>query len=87
MTKAELKKTINTVAKAIKQEYKNSIEDKKDIKPAVDISHHSLYIAFNHNDYFFQGDEAQNLWDEANVLSDKSDTSVENCLLYLSTSW
>lgn len=87
MNKAELRKNINQTAKSIKKDHKESLMDGQEKTQAVDIQHHQLYIAFNCKNLFFQGEEAQELWDEANKLSDKSGASIENCLLFLSSSW
>lgn len=87
MTNKETKAEIKRIAKAYRAEHK-----KYNPKDAVlvDISHSLPYVAIdlpNGKEYFFQGEEAGNILEEATTASNKFETSLEDALLWMANGW
>lgn len=87
MTNRQMMQLINKTANAARKEYKK-------YKPAdtkiIDINYGLPYVAINCNDgseYFFQGEEAGNILEEATTASNKFNTNIENTLIWMAQSW
>ena len=86
MTNLEMKKLINQCAKSVTQNFKFTNPKSK----LVDINWGIPYVAINlpnGEEYFFQGEEASNLLEEATNTGNKFNVSVENALIFTSQSW
>lgn len=86
MNSKQVQSLINKTAKAVRQEIKKY--KPTGTKP-VEINYGLPYVAITllNEEYFFQGEEASTLLDEAKEAANKFNTNVENALLWLSQSW
>lgn len=90
MTNKEMQQMINKTANAAKKSYLKSFENQKEADPIVNINYGLPYVGINCADgseYFFQGEEASNLLEEAIAASNKFNTTVENTLIWMSQGW
>lgn len=77
MTDREMRATINKTARNIKK-----------AGNALEINYSIPYVAFNGEmSFFFQGEEAENLLEEATTASNKFQTTLENTLFWMASSW
>lgn len=77
MTNRKMMADINRTAKAIKK-----------AGSVVDIDYSIPYVSFNGEmSFYFQGDEASSLLEDAISASNKFNTSLENTLLWMASSW
>jgi hypothetical protein len=88
MTVIEMKKEIIKKAKIIRYYHKRySPKDSK----LIEINKGLPYIAINlpngNGDYFFQGENAEELLKEAEKIKEKFRTTIEDSILYLTTCW
>ncbi len=87
MTNKETKRAINKTAKAYRADHRKYMP--KDAV-LIDINHGIPYVAIelpNGKEYYFQGEEAGNILEEATTASNKFETSLENTLLWMSNGW
>lgn len=87
MTNREMMQHINKCAKAVKKEFK--IVAPKDEK-LVDINYGIPYVGINlpnGEEFFFQGEDARNLLEEATNTANKFQVSIEDALIWHSQSW
>lgn len=86
MTNKEMQKLINTTAKAARKTFK---QYKPEGSSIIEINYILPYVAVNSYDseYFFQGEEAANLLEEATNTSNKFNVSVENVIIWQSQGW
>ena len=87
MTNAEMKKLINHTATKMRAEHKKySPKDSVLIEVNTRLPFVALNIP-NGTEYFFQDESADIIINEANNAAMKFNTSIENTLLWMSTSW
>lgn len=86
MTNKEMKKLINTTAKAARKEFKQYQPADSKI---IEINYGLPYVAVfsGSKDYFFQDEEAANLLEEATNTANKFNVSVENAILWQAQGW
>lgn len=87
MTTLQFSKLVNKAARLTQQELNRSMEEKE---KAIEINYRLPYVAVKHADgseYFFQGDEADNLIEEARSSPLHNYCSVENIILWQSIGW
>jgi len=84
MTNKEMQKMINTIAKAARKAYKTETD-----MPIISINYGIPYVSINSwaESYFFQGQEASELLEEATNTSNKFNVSVEDVIIWHSQSW
>lgn len=86
MTNKEMQKLINTTAKAVRKTFKQYQPADSNI---IEINYGLPYVAVNsgNDEYFFQGEEASNLLEEATNTSNKFNVSVEDAIIWQSQGW
>lgn len=86
MTNKEMQKLINKTAKAARKIFKETSPAGSKI---IDINYALPYVAVNsgNDEYFFQGEEASNLLEEATNTSNKFNVSVEDAIIWQSQGW
>ena len=87
MTNKEMKQQILTVAKAARKSVKETAPTGTKI---IDINYGLPYVAVvcpDGSEYFFQGQEASELLNEAKNTVDKFSVSVEDAIIWQSQSW
>ncbi len=87
MTTKQMTKSIVNTAKAVRKEFKSIMPE--DCK-LIDINWGLPYVGINlpnGEEYFFQGEEASNLLEEAVNTGNKFSVSIEDALLWQSQSW
>jgi len=86
MTNKEMQKLINSTAKAARKTFKQYAPAGDSI---IEINYGLPYVAVNsgNEEYFFQGEEASNLLEEATNTGNKFNVSVEDAIIWQSQSW
>lgn len=86
MTNKEMRKHILASAKSARQSFAAIAPDGEKI---IDINYRLPTVAINgiEADYFFQGEEASNLLEEATNTANKFEVSIEDALIWQSQSW
>ena len=87
MTNLEMARMINKTAKAAIKSIKSTMP--ADTK-AVEINYSLPYVAIvcpDSSEYFFQGEEAENLLEQAIATSNKFNVTVDNVLIWQSQGW
>lgn len=86
MTNKEMQRTINDAAKSARKSFAKYGADGEKI---IDINYSLPTVALNgiDSEYFFQGEEASNLLEEATNASNKFNVSVEDALIWMSQGW
>ncbi len=86
MTNKEMRRHILASCKSAKKSFK-AVAPKDD--KMIDINYGIPYVAINgvQDEYFFQGEEAANLLEEATNTANKFNVSVEEALIWQSQSW
>jgi len=84
MTKKEMQKLINSTAKAARKTFKQYQPTDSKI---IDINYDLPYVDVNDGEYFFQGEDASNILEEATNTANKFNVSVEDAIIWQSQSW
>lgn len=86
MTNKEMQKLINSTAKAARKTFAETMPKSSKI---IDINFGLPYVAVNsgNDEYFFQGEEASNLLEEATNTGNKFNVSIEDAIIWQSQSW
>lgn len=87
MTTKEMRRNILTSAKSARKSFKQTAPAGDKI---IDINYGLPYVAVNCPDgseYFFQGDAASNLLEEATNTGNKFNVSVEDAIIWQSQGW
>lgn len=86
MTNKEMRKHILASAKSARKSFKEVAPDGEKI---IDINWGIPYVGINgiENEYFFQGEEASQLLEEATNTGNKFNVSIENALIWQSQGW
>lgn len=78
---------INRAAKSARKSFKEQMPTSVEI---IDINHGIPYVGIdlaNGDEYFFQGQEASELLEQATTTSNKFNTNLEDTLLWMAQSW
>jgi len=86
MNTKEMRKHILASAKSARKSFSDISPDGEKI---IDINYSIPYVAINgvEAEYYFQGEEASNLLEEATNTANKFNVSVEDALIWQSQSW
>jgi hypothetical protein len=74
----------------MKADIERTAQSAREAGQTIEINNNLPYVAIDCNqgdEYFFQGDDAENLLDEAEKASMKFDVSVEDYLLHIVQGW
>jgi hypothetical protein len=87
MTDKQTKSIIESIGRIIRNDIKKYMSEGE---RAIEINTKIPYIAiqtYPNTEYYFQGDEAQNLLNEAKIGCDKFNVTIEDYILYLASNW
>jgi uncharacterized protein (DUF4213/DUF364 family) len=87
MNNKEMNTIIKECVKSVKKSAKETLPENEKI---IDINFGLPYIAIslpNGGEYFFQGEEASNLLEEATNTGNKFNVSIEDAIIWQSQSW
>ena len=87
MTNKETAASIKRIAKAYKKDHRLYIPKDANI---MDINYSIPYLAVDLPDgksYYFQGEEAGDILEEATTASNKFNVSLEDAILWMALSW
>jgi hypothetical protein len=84
MTNKEMQKLINSTAKVARKSFTTETDMR-----IIDINYDIPYVSVcsGEDTYFFQGEEAGNLIEEATNTSNKFNVSVEDAIIWQAQSW
>lgn len=85
MTTKQMTKQIKACAKSVRQSCKLNSDTR-----LIEINWHLPYVGINLPDgseYFFQGEEASNLLEEATNTGNRFNVSVEDAIIWQSQGW